>query len=280
MNYTMASGIIPVPMKYKQDTKVLIIGNGRAGKRHAKHAKQLGLEIITCDPYQPADYRNWFHALSVENITHAVIASPPKMHLSQITGCLRNKVKVLCEKPLCDNGQLNTNTISVINELIQNQQPVMVAYNWLYNDAVINYKLDTTKHSYYHLYAEQARELPEWGLAYDHLGHDFSIMTKITGGIDCIKSVDHIIDEKEELEAYHIEGLTTAGIKFIIDERVYSPKRKIARFAKINNTLLYPDEYMFLNMWHNFMSDKYYPGLAKALEIQKLIDLTLQIAGK
>lgn len=195
-------------------TRGLIIGYGRAGKRHAKMLDELGIKWVFCDPnikHPPGTGRIAWEVIQ-ENLdilrydySFAVIASPPALHLSQIRQCLDAGLPVLCEKPLCALGQLEEAEALLSHP---NASKAMVAYNYRFHPKLIqarNKRCDTglfeivapTSESYGHIKpikdkfpkvpqwmtCYQDRELPEWGLLLDHVPHDLDILRFLCGEV-------------------------------------------------------------------------------------------------
>ena len=100
--------------------QILIVGFGRAGKRHAKLLNSMGVTtgIFDIHPinyddiddiygeYRPPIYDDFLEAVRDGIWNVAVIATPPSTHLHYIKGCLARDMWVSCEKPLCGFGQI------------------------------------------------------------------------------------------------------------------------------------------------------------------------------
>lgn len=82
--------------------KILIVGFGSAGQRHAMTALQLGYEVVTWDPATATDDFTTRVATEAQ-LTHAIICSPPEAHFAQALLCLQQQLHVLVEKPLAMN---------------------------------------------------------------------------------------------------------------------------------------------------------------------------------
>jgi predicted dehydrogenase len=92
--------------------RVLIVGTGSVGKRHARNLKELGCEIGCVDPREDrqheldsefdvvAHYPTLTQALDTK-WDGAVISSPPAFHLEQALLCNDSKIPFLMEKNLC-----------------------------------------------------------------------------------------------------------------------------------------------------------------------------------
>ncbi len=237
--------------------KCLVIGNGRAGQRHVALARACGLQAVTVDPYQPADLTDWRTALSTSDWDYVVIASPPNVHLEQLRECVKLSIPTLCEKPLSDCWQDYSD--------LPDTAAVLIAYNWLYNASVSRVALEQAGAHEYHMFCEQARELPEWGLLLDHVSHDFSILDYISGGICKIANATYI--QNSDYQDWTIFGTTKTG-RFALTERVWHPDSGVKRVAIVNKTQLVADTAMFSAMWKAFLAGNYQPGLYKGKQIQ------------
>ena len=119
--------------------KVLLIGYGSSGKRHAGNLLDLGITpyVITRHPDALAlRFINKIEAIKNEKVTHCIIASATYRHLTDLENCLRlsNGLKnVLIEKPICDT-YLKANQIRRICD--RQHLNVFVGYNLRFMDAL------------------------------------------------------------------------------------------------------------------------------------------------
>jgi predicted dehydrogenase len=265
---------------------VLIIGYGRAGKRHKEIANNLGYEAYLYDPfvfpYQGTELLD--QLLEDKPFEHAVICTPPDSHLQYIEQCLAAGLKVLCEKPLCGIGQLQQakelpadgpimvtyNYRSVLNEEVKGKSPVdspvMVAYNYRYHPELR--KLRGTIIDDVSLLCGQYRDnLPEWGLLLDHCSHDLDIVSSIWQR--ALEVVSAAYQKNSSITSWDIQ--TTAGHIF---EAVVS--HPIDRHAKLrfgcNDLNIDAPEEMYLDMWAAFLRGEYYPNLSEAIKTQELLE--------
>lgn len=262
----------------------LIIGYGRAGQRHGKMLDELGIE------YSPVDTRvncdDWGTHMGFGNLeaaldyfdgtapdfplpNFAVIATPPDLHLSQIRQCLDAGLPVLCEKPLCGLGQL-----AEAEQLLQhpNADKVMVAYNYRHHP-----KLQTPNGLPEMMVCHQERDLPAWGLLLDHCSHDLDIIQSQVGGRLEVTSASH--NRRDGHEWWAIE-CRAQGQSISIEEWVGPSKERTAKLAYADHIVdIDPDPAMFREMWRAFLDGRYYPGLAEAIETQRLLERCKELAG-
>ena len=176
--------------------RALIIGYGRAGRRHGATLDRLGIEWDYYDPYVSigdAYYRkggfisqNPANCLEVAikiKYAFAIIATPPSLHLSQIQACLNVGLPVLCEKPLCALGQLGEAEAMLEHPL---SHRVMMAQNYRFHPTLVAIKrsqeLWEQLGGQWACFSDQHRtDIPEWGLLLDHVSHSVDILLWLSG---------------------------------------------------------------------------------------------------
>lgn len=266
----------------------LIVGFGRAGKRHSKLLGKLKIDFVTIDPVEPSfsafemydlalpvkHYSDFNVALSKSGaFDFAVICTPPALHLAQIRQCLDAGLPVLCEKPLCGLGQL-----AEAEALLQypNAGKVMVGYNWRFHPEVIklrNIPDDAGVKWTEFDFCQYRPSLPDWGLLLDHCSHDLDIFSFIT------KSIPAIVEaEYSETQVYKIWEITLKNgfIREYVSNDENEPRSGQIRTYYGNGSIgimnLQPDPAMYTAMWEAFLSGQYAPGLEEAIETQRLLE--------
>ncbi len=175
-------------------TRALIIGYGRAGRRHGAALDKLGIEWFFYDPdvsllqaanqpRYPVISKSTFNNLDEElqsnrDFDFAIIATPPSLHLSQIKTCLGTGLPVLCEKPLCSLGQLKEAEALLSHPLAHR---VMIGFNYRFHPALVAIKRKQEIWSrlggHFACFSDQYRtDIPEWGLLLDHVSHSIDIL--------------------------------------------------------------------------------------------------------
>lgn len=276
-------------MSHEESADTLIIGYGRAGKRHAAMAKSSGLQPIIYDPFIDwaksyefpqisttimtlgtqaqtlRDFSAIVGAFEAQGGKYAVICTPPNMHLEQMKVCSDYGLKVLCEKPLCDIGQL-----AGAGWLDSVQGSVMVAYNYRYHPALMPLE---NQLAFFDLQCEQYRDsLPSWGLLLDHCSHDLDIVRSVMGKAFTIDNATYC--NFPDYKSWQIA--TSNGL---ITETVFSKNR--TRKAELkwegNRVDITPDPQMFTNMWQAFLEGDYQNSLQGAIETQRLLEMCLDL---
>ena len=121
--------------------KVLIVGFGSAGKRHASNAVLLGYQVVIVTFINQSKfpcYSSLEQAIIKEEPQYAIIASPTYRHVSELKICRSYNIPCLVEKPL--------STTEVNLNLKDNDSPTdtryFVAYLMRYHPLVKKLKLD------------------------------------------------------------------------------------------------------------------------------------------
>ena len=123
--------------------KILILGCGSIGQRHAKNLIDLGYNVVLYDPSKKAldetmglkteeRTTDYWEALQ-SGCSIALICSPPQHHIQQAIDCLEVDMHVFIEKPLSHNlaGIKQMYALSKRKKLI-----VMVACNYRFIDSI------------------------------------------------------------------------------------------------------------------------------------------------
>ena len=260
--------------------RALIIGLGRAGKRHARIAQSLGLQVGAADPNVADPLVRWPYAsqaLEQEHWDCAVIATPPVLHLVQVCLCLDAGLPVLCEKPLCALGQLEE------AKQLPADARVMMFFNYRFHPALLNMRQRASPlpKPEWEFTAWQHRELPSWGLLTDHCSHDLDILEWLAGPLQVTGTQYTTADWGE---CWDIEGTTAAGEPFHISEGVEN--QPIDRFAILSTPTHWAaiprNEQMYEDAWNHFIhgvkeNQPFSPGLKEGIRVQELLEETAQL---
>ncbi|WP_368655550.1 Gfo/Idh/MocA family oxidoreductase [Castellaniella ginsengisoli] len=95
--------------------KLLIVGCGSIGRRHAKNARKLGLDVVLCDVNEErlldlaaetgaiGCYADYKIAAKQSGADAAVIATPSHLHVAPASSMLEAGMHIMMEKPLCSS---------------------------------------------------------------------------------------------------------------------------------------------------------------------------------
>lgn len=93
--------------------KLLVVGCGSIGRRHARNARKLGLEVVLCDVSEArlrelaaeigaaGVYTDYHDAAKASGADAALIATPSHLHVAPASAMLAAGMHVMMEKPLC-----------------------------------------------------------------------------------------------------------------------------------------------------------------------------------
>jgi len=259
----------------------LIVGAGRAGKRHAETLYNLGIAcwLIDSDPSIKPHSATLEEGLSHFKPDFVVIATPPSIHLEQIEQCIEADVPVLCEKPLCGIGQLER------AKALPKDAKVAVAYNYRFHPTLNKaWELPNRLNFGWTCLSSQHRDsLPEWGIILDHLGHTFDMLLWLGGQISLFSAV---VEKTEESETVYVSGKLWHKPLNIVDRVNFGPSDKTACIICPRGYIgIPPSEKMFESMWKNFLNNvegvglPYYPNVATSIRVQELLEEATELAG-
>lgn len=262
------------------DIDVIIVGYGSAGKRHEKAARARGLSVVTVDPDHTRkalmfDYEHAFRAYSPKMV---VVATPPDGHLEVVNYALELTPYVLCEKPLCDVGEIE-DAQRVIDK--HPDQKVNVAYNYRYHAALKGVLEDDGEIKSLTMTCVQHRLVrPSWGYLLDHVSHDLDIVRMFLGDNIVVHEAErHMNIDSESIIVSGARGDTGVYIRDCVYNSavdrsaiIYTVHDDFGEFIDV-----FADPQMYEIMWDRFL-EAYNTksdidiSMSDALITQKLID--------
>ncbi|RKS73676.1 putative dehydrogenase [Actinomadura pelletieri DSM 43383] len=83
--------------------RVVVVGNGTIGSRHAAYLREAGHEVVTVDPAGGADHNRTSRVPDPARVNAWIIATPTAAHLPVLGEILERRpdARVLLEKPAC-----------------------------------------------------------------------------------------------------------------------------------------------------------------------------------
>ena len=93
--------------------KILVVGCGSIGRRHARNARALGAEVVLCDVSEErmrefgeeiaasGYFVDYEEAAKHSGADAAIVATPSNLHIDPARALLSSGIHVLMEKPLC-----------------------------------------------------------------------------------------------------------------------------------------------------------------------------------
>jgi len=232
--------------------RALIVGRGRAGKRHERILRKLGISVATVDPVEEATFKRLEDALD-HPWDIGVVATPPKYHLEISLVLLRAGMRVMCEKPLCALYQPLPSSEEELADL-------KVAFNWRFHPLL----RERVRGNRALISIQQRESLPPWGLLLDHVSHDVDILGPFLP-----------VNAEEEEYGWRVWGVDEEGNSVMILDYAYPypVRRETWVIGRDGARELVPFELMFTDMWVAFLRDD--PRVAtfeEALEVQRILE--------
>lgn len=228
----------------------LVIGLGRAGKRHRLMLDTMGVQttgVDLCETVE-AEYHLPDSALAARCYSLAVICTPPASHLEGIEACLSHNIpKIVCEKPLCGIGQLRR-----ASELAQYN--ITVTYNYRWHPAVAAGQVSPVAGGKWVCFSSQHRpQIPLWGLALDHLPHTVDLLRFLSGRYVKLTALD-VVSERDG--SVHLDAAGQVGDNpvTIFDNVAPHPTRRRSFIeTPAGRITLDVTNMMFVNMWRDIL---------------------------
>lgn len=259
----------------------LICGYGRAGRRHDRLLQAHGFTPAIVEPEieqlkSEISRRHFFNlqsALSIDSWAFAVLCTPPVQHLNQIEKCLEVGLPVLCEKPLCDFGQLEQ-----ARELSRHifAHLVMMAFNYRFNPDLLRPD-KTICLPNIEIYSSHFRgDVPSWGILLDHVSHDLDILQWKYGDL-VIETARVREDERKRLVLVFGHLASNEKMHFKIhDEATKYEKERVCHLTNSEGDYqISSNPVMFDLMYNHFLKGLHSPiftGLSDGLKIQEYLE--------
>ena len=184
--------------------KLLIIGCGSIGRRHARNAKDLGVKLVLCDinddrmrslSTELGDvpcYHDCIEAVDQTGVDAAVIAVPSSLHVKIATILAKKGVNLLVEKPLSNSLEGIDELLSIIKE---KTLTAMMAQSFRFHEGFLELKNLLSKNiigKVYHVSFHSGWYLPDW-----HIHEDYRVeytARKSLGGGVALTNFSHTFD--------------------------------------------------------------------------------------
>jgi len=184
--------------------KLLIIGCGSIGGRHARNAQKLGVEIILCDTNESrmhdlgkevsaskyfTDYED---AITHEGIHAAIVATPSNLHIIPARALIAAGIHILMEKPLCN---ALSEAILFGEEVRQSGLVFMMAHTYRFRSEWLQIKKVLNSQPLGKIYSAEIMGglyLPDWHI-FEQYQHEYAAQKKLGGGV-LLTNLSHIFD--------------------------------------------------------------------------------------
>lgn len=184
--------------------RILIVGCGSIGRRHARNARALGAEVVLCDINESrmrefgeaigaSGYFTDFEKASASSgVDAAVVATPSNIHVAPAFALLSAGVHVLMEKPLCTSVAEATELRALVKET---DLVFMMAHTFRFRaewKAVKNL-LDTNPlGKIFSVESMGGWYLPDWHVREDYR-YEYAAQKRLGGGV-VLTALSHFFD--------------------------------------------------------------------------------------
>jgi predicted dehydrogenase len=184
--------------------KLLIIGCGSIGRRHARNASSIGAEIILCDinntlansiAAELGDvpcFTDYMDAVEKVKPDAAVIASPSHLHLTQAAQLAQKKINMMIEKPLSHSKDGITEVLQLVRK---NKVTAMMGQSFRFHEGFLRLKElleEQTIGKTYHVYTSSGWYLPDWHIHEDYR-KEYAARGDMGGGV-ALTNLSHFFD--------------------------------------------------------------------------------------
>jgi predicted dehydrogenase len=185
--------------------KLLVIGCGSIGRRHARNAKTLGAQLVLCDTEKSLMqrvcseigeklpcYTDYLEAVGSEKVKAAVIATPTSTHLKIATDLAMREIHLFVEKPLSHSLQGVRQLLDIVE---QKQLTAMMGQSYRFHEGFLALKEILDKKvigRVYYVYSYSGWFLPDWHIHEDYR-NEYAAKKSLGGGV-ALTSLSHSFD--------------------------------------------------------------------------------------
>lgn len=255
-------------MRWSRRGRVLIVGYGRAGRRHGQTLDQLGVEWLAYDPYVAEAQLHTWAEVKREHWLASVVATPPRLHLGHAYLLCAAGIPTLIEKPLCGIGQAVART---------RLMGAYVAYNYRFH-AGLNQALRGGRQGHLHLQARQPIGTARHGVLLDFLPHDIDILRWIGGWLEIAEARALAGGRLWEVYGWVRAHRGAPTWQFVIEDGEWEGERRSELRIGERLVEIDADPRMFEAMWGDFLGERQRcVTIEEAVEGQRLLN---EIAAK
>lgn len=209
--------------------KILIVGCGSIGRRHARNAKDIGAQLVLCDindvlmrnlSAELGDipcYHDYIEAVDQTGVNAAVIATPSSKHVEIAINLAKRGVHLLVEKPLSNSLNGIDELLRIVKEKVLTS---MMAQSFRFHEGFLELKNLLSKNTIgkiYHVSMNGGWYLPDWHIHEDYR-YEYSARKSLGGGValtnfshsfDTIRwlfgEIDEIVGWRAKLSSFEID---------------------------------------------------------------------------
>ena len=178
--------------------RLLIIGCGSIGSRHARNAEALGHGVVLCDPDPTrGEYPDYQTALAKERVDAAIIASPSNLHVEAANYLAEKGIPFCMEKPLATSRE----GLDALLQLVEKKNVLtMMAQSFRFHEGMLEIKKMLDENLFgkpLSVVYGGGQYLPDWHPGEEYR-NEYAAQKKMGGGA-MFTSMSHSLDTIEWL---------------------------------------------------------------------------------
>lgn len=184
--------------------KILVIGCGSIGRRHARNARALGAEVVLCDVDEArmrefgeeigasGYFTNFEDAAKHSGCVAAIVATPSNLHIGPARALLSSGLHILMEKPLCTSVSEAIDLKPLVRE---SGLVFMMGHTFRFRAEWVEMKRILDTNPLGRVYSAEFMGgwyLPDWHIHEDYRS-EYAAQKKLGGGV-LLTSLSHLFD--------------------------------------------------------------------------------------
>lgn len=184
--------------------KILVIGCGSIGRRHARNARALDIEVVLCDVDEArmrefgeeigalGYFTDFEEAAKHSGCIAAIVATPSNLHIGPARALLSSGLHVLMEKPLCTSVSEAVDLKPLVRE---SGLVFMMGHTFRFRAEWVEMKRILDTNPLGRIYSAEFMGgwyLPDWHIHEDYR-REYAAQKKLGGGV-LLTSLSHLFD--------------------------------------------------------------------------------------
>ena len=184
--------------------KILVIGCGSIGRRHARNARTLGADVVLCDVDEvrmhefgneigaSGYFTDYNDAAKHSGCDAAIVATPSNLHIDPARALLSSGINIFMEKPLCTSTD---EAIELRSEVHESDLVFMMAHTYRFRSEWIEMKRILDSNLLGQVYSAEFMGgwyLPDWHIHEDYRS-EYAAQKRLGGGV-LLTNLSHLFD--------------------------------------------------------------------------------------